>query len=155
MASEAPTTWASGPTTPGHNDTMKPYQGTIDRARAYAAELGPDMALAFDQLTHKTAMVLRAYIAAVYQEGHLFSEVERIQDVMKFYFEDTFGCWGTTWQFLPDQDEANIGNGGLNEERGEWIGNPVYDPAILNLLQELKAQDAHEGTRQANRSQRL
>ncbi|KAG0013642.1 hypothetical protein BGZ81_000916 [Podila clonocystis] len=130
---------------------MKPYQSTIEHARAYASDLGPDMALAFDQLNHKTAMVLRAYIAAVYQEEHVFNEVERVHNAMKLYFEDTFGCWGTTWQFLSDQDDAAIENGGINEERGEWIGNPVYHPAILSLLQEFKAQDELEGTYQANR----
>ncbi|KAG0076675.1 hypothetical protein BGZ93_003905, partial [Podila epicladia] len=56
-------TWASGSTTQDHSHTMKPYQSTVDHACAYAAELGSDMALAFGQLDHKTAMVLRAYIA--------------------------------------------------------------------------------------------
>ncbi|KAG0021724.1 hypothetical protein BGZ82_011263 [Podila clonocystis] len=116
MTTEAPT-WASGLTTQDHNHTMKPYQSTIDRARAYATDPGPDMALASDQLNHKTAMVLRAYFAAVYQEEHMFNEVERVHDAMKPYFEDTFGCWGTTWQFLSDQDDATIENGGVHEER--------------------------------------
>lgn len=53
------------------------------------------MAFAFDQLNHKTAMVLRAYVTAVCQEGHPYSEVERIRDAIKEYFEDTFGCWGS------------------------------------------------------------
>ncbi|KAF9290041.1 hypothetical protein BGZ74_000579 [Mortierella antarctica] len=145
MTSEAPT-WVSRYTTHDHNHTIKPYQSTIDHARAYAAELGPDMALAFDQLNHRTAMVLRAYIAAVYQEGHLFNEVERVQDAMKLYVEDAFGCWGTTWQFLSDQDETTIENSGMNEERGEWIGNPIYDPAILSLLQEFKIRRSPTNT---------
>ncbi|KFH71299.1 hypothetical protein MVEG_01599 [Podila verticillata NRRL 6337] len=147
MTSGAPT-WASGSTIQDHDQIMKPYQDTIVHARAYAAELDPDMSLAFDQLNHKTTMVLRAYITAVYQEGHSYGEIERIQDAMKLYFEDAFGCWGSTWQFLPDQDEATEGS----EERGEWIGNPVYDPAFLSLMQELKAQDQHDGHQTNRRS---
>lgn len=142
MSGAAPTRASGSSTHHDHSSTRKPYQNTVDQARAHAAELGPDMAPAFDQLSHKTALVLRAYVAAVYQEGHSYREIESIRDAMRQYFEDNFRCWGTCWQFLPDQAETTIGTVVVKaEEGGEWVGNPVFDVAFVSLMQELQAQD--------------
>ncbi|KAF8984754.1 hypothetical protein BGZ52_012235, partial [Haplosporangium bisporale] len=130
------------------------YQGTVDQARAYASELDHDLASAFDQLNDKTALVLRAYVGSLCQEGHTYSEIESIRDRMKQYFEDRFQCIGVYWQLLPDQDEARSGDGGLDkdEEQGKWIGNPVFDTAFVSMMQELKYQDENaEETRQVKR----
>ena len=135
-----------------HGRTMKRYHSTIDQARGYATELGPDMVFAFDELSHKTALVLRAYITAVSQEGHSYSEIECIRDAMKQFFEDTFGCRGEDWKFVPDRDEYNLMDEVEGEERGHWIGNPVFDPAFVSMMQELKEQEERsEGARQAKR----
>ncbi|KAG0013640.1 hypothetical protein BGZ81_000914 [Podila clonocystis] len=85
------------------------------------------MALAFDELGHKTALALRTYITAVCQEGHSYCEIEAIRDAMKQYFEDTFGCRGTDWKFVPDRDENSFMDEANDEERGRWMGNPVFD----------------------------
>lgn len=135
-----------------HGHTMKRYHSTIDQAREYAAELGPDMVFAFDELSHKTTLVLRAYITAVSQEGHSYNETEFIRDTMKQFFEDTFGCRGEDWKFVPDRDEYNLIDETEGEERGHWTGNPVFDPAFVSMMQELKEQEERsEGTRQAKR----
>ncbi|KFH71298.1 hypothetical protein MVEG_01598 [Podila verticillata NRRL 6337] len=135
-----------------HSHTKKRYHSTIDQAREYAAELGPGMAFAFDELSHKTALVLHAYITAVSQEGHSYSETEFIRDAMKQFFEDTFGCRGEDWKFVPDRDEYNFIDEAEEEERGHWTGNPVFDPAFASLMQDLKAQEERsEGTRYAKR----
>ncbi|KAF9390983.1 hypothetical protein CPB97_007862 [Podila verticillata] len=137
-----------------HINIRNLLHSAVDQAQAYAAELGPDLALSFDTLSDKTALVLRAFVAAMYQEGHSYGEIEAIRDAMKHYFEDRFRCIGIYWQFLPDQDEATVSEGRIdqNEERGEWIGNPVFDTAFVSLMQELKDQDERsEGARQAKR----
>lgn len=135
-----------------HSHTRKRYHSTIDQAREYATELGPDMASAFDELSHKTALVLRAYVAAVCQEGHSYSETEAIRDAMKQYFEDTFGCRGADWKFVPDRDEYSFMDEANDEERGHWTGNPVFDPVFVSTMQELKAQEERsQGARQAKR----
>ncbi|KAG0094482.1 hypothetical protein BGZ93_007150 [Podila epicladia] len=131
-----------------HNNsqTKKPYLATIDQARAFAAELGPELTLAFDHLSHKTALVLRAYITAVYQEGHSYNEIENIRDAMRQYFEDKFGCLGDRWQFLPDEDRILIDGVEIKvENQGEWIGNPVFDTAFVDTMRELKTQDDKVG----------
>lgn len=80
-------TWVPGSTFhDSHNLGRKPYQDTVDQARAYAIELGPDLASAFDHLSGKTALVLRAYVGSLCQEGHTYSEVESIRGMMKLYF---------------------------------------------------------------------
>ncbi|KAF9296420.1 hypothetical protein BGZ74_010337 [Mortierella antarctica] len=33
------------------------------------------------------------------------------------------------------------GNDDVDEERGEWIGNPVYATAFVSMMQELKDQE--------------
>ncbi|KAG0360237.1 hypothetical protein BG005_011133 [Podila minutissima] len=145
---------ASGSTSHHDNSqTKRPYQGTIDQARAYAAGLGSELALAFDHPSHKTALVLRAYIAAVYQEGHSYNEIETIRDAMRQYFEDRFGLWGDSWQFLPDQDRVAIEGVEIKaEDQGEWIGNPVFDTEFVDMMRELKTQDDKVGaTRQPKR----
>ncbi|KAF9290040.1 hypothetical protein BGZ74_000578 [Mortierella antarctica] len=110
------------------------------------------MASAFDELSHKTALVLRAYVAAVCQEGHSYSETEAIRDAMKQYFEDTFGCRGADWKFVPDRDEYSFMDEANDEERGHWTGNPVFDPVFVSTMQELKAQEEKsQGARQAKR----
>lgn len=135
-----------------HSHTKKRYHSTIDQAREYAAELGPGMAFAFDELSHKTALVLHAYITAVSQEGHSYSETESIRDAMKQFFEDTFGCRGEDWKFVPDREEHNFTDEAEEEERGHWTGNPVFDPAFASLMQDLQAQEERsEGPRQAKR----
>ncbi|KAG0034910.1 hypothetical protein BGZ81_002317 [Podila clonocystis] len=147
-------TWTNRSPTHDHSHPTKSYQSTVDQARAFAAELGPDLALAFDKLSGKTAMVLRAYVADVFQEGHPYSKVKSIRDAMKQYFEDRFYCWGAYWQFLHDQDEEMFGEGedDIDEERGEWIGNPVYATEFVSMMQELKDQsEKEEGTHQAKR----
>ncbi|KFH73988.1 hypothetical protein MVEG_01201 [Podila verticillata NRRL 6337] len=152
--SRATLTWANRSTIFNtHSNTRQKYQSTVDQARAYAAELGPDLALAFDTLSNKTALALRAFVAAMYQEGHSYGEIENIRDAMKQYFEDRFLCIGTYWQFLPDEYEATIDNEGLDkdEERGEWIGNPIFDKAFVDMMQELKDQDERSDTCQAKR----
>ncbi|KAG0335891.1 hypothetical protein BG000_007145, partial [Podila horticola] len=152
--SEATPTGASGSNTHlNHSNTGRPYQSTVDQARAYAAELGPDLASAFDQLSDKTALILRAYIASVFQEGHSYSEIESVRDAMKQYFEDKFGCWGSSWKWLPDQDQAMVDGVVIKiEEQGEWIGNPVYDAEFVRLMQGLQVQDKKaKKTRQAKR----
>ncbi|KAF8928772.1 hypothetical protein BGZ52_002930, partial [Haplosporangium bisporale] len=94
--SRATLTWANRSTIFNtHSNTRQKYQSTVDQARAYAAELGPDLALAFDTLSNKTALALRAFVAAMYQEGHSYGEIENIRDAMKQYFEDRFLCIGT------------------------------------------------------------
>ncbi|KAG0334829.1 hypothetical protein BG000_008013 [Podila horticola] len=133
--SGATLTLATGSAVPSnHRNNRKPYQSTVDQARAYAAELGPDLASAFDQLSDKTALALRAYVASVFQEGHSYSEIESIRDAMRQYLEDKFHCLGAYWQFLPDQDVAAIGG---DEKQGEWIGNPVFDTAFVSMMQEI------------------
>jgi len=55
---------------------------------------------------------------------------------------------------LPDQYKATIDKKGVDKdkERGEWIGDPVFDTAFVNMIQELKDQDGRsERTRQAKR----
>ncbi|KFH73966.1 hypothetical protein MVEG_01179 [Podila verticillata NRRL 6337] len=153
--SEGALAWANVSTLlNNHIDTRKKYQGTVDHARAYAAELDPDLASALGTLSDKTVLVLREYVRAMFQEGHSYSEIEDIRDAMKQYFDDTFRCIGTYWLFLPGQGEAMGGEGNTNKEekRGEWIGNPVYDAEFVSLMQELKGHDERsEGTRQAKR----
>ncbi|KAF9390091.1 hypothetical protein CPB97_009988 [Podila verticillata] len=152
--SRATLTWANGSTILNkHSNTRQKYQSTVDQARAYAAELGPDLALAFDTLSNKTALVLRAFVAAMYQEGHSYSEIDDIWGAMKHYFEDTFHCFGTYWQFLPDQSKVTIIEGEMSkdDERGEWIGNPVFDKVFVGMMQDLKDQDERSDTRQAKR----
>jgi len=148
-------TWTNGSNVVNnHINIRHQHQNTIDQALAYAAELGPDLVLAFDTLSNKTTLVLRAFVAAMYQEGHSYSDIEDIRDTMKQYFEDRFLCIGTYWQFLTDQDEVMVssGNNDKDEERGEWIGNPVFDTAFVSMMQELKDQDERlEGIRQAKR----
>ncbi|KFH74011.1 hypothetical protein MVEG_01224 [Podila verticillata NRRL 6337] len=148
-------TWANGSSViNNHAPIRKLVHNTVDLALAYAAELEPDLALSFDTLSDKTALVLRAFVAAMYQDGHSYGEIEDIRDAMKHYFEDKFRCIGIYWQFLPDECEATIDNEGLDkdEERGEWIGNPVFDTAFVSMMQELKDQDERsEGARQAKR----
>ncbi|KAF9374299.1 hypothetical protein CPC16_001387 [Podila verticillata] len=69
-------------------------------------------------------MVLRAYVTAVCQEGHTYIEAERIRDAMK-------------------------GN-----KHGEWIGDPVFDKAFVNLMQKLKVQPKKsDGTQQSSGGQ--
>lgn len=132
---------------------MKPYQSTVDQAREYAATCGSDCAAAFDRLSRTTTLVLRAYIATMYQGDRSFSKVECIRDAMKEYFEDAFGCWGTGWQFVPDRDNTMMeANEDKHNEQGEWIGNPVFDEDFVNLMQELKTQDEKlQGTQKAKR----
>lgn len=136
-----------------HISSRKQHHSTIDQARAFAAELGPDLELALDQLSNKTALVLHAYVLALHQEGHSYDEIEEIRDAMKKYFDDTFRCFGTNWQFLPDQDEASVGDGGMDkdERSGEWIGNPAFDTAFVSLMQELKDQEERSNARPAKR----
>ncbi|KAI9234045.1 MAG: hypothetical protein BYD32DRAFT_385899, partial [Podila humilis] len=134
----------------------KPYRDIVDQARAYAKELGPDLASAFDHLSDKTPLVLRAYIGSLCQEGHTYSKVECIRSAMKQYFEDEFHCFGTYWQFVPHQGTATIGYGDegndKDEERGEWIGNPTFDIAFVSMMHELQEQEERsEGTHQAKR----
>ncbi|KAG0094484.1 hypothetical protein BGZ93_007152 [Podila epicladia] len=124
-----------------YSHTRKRYHSTIDQAREYATELGPDMVSAFDELSHKSALVLRAYISAVCQEGHSYSETEAIRDAMKQYFEDTFGCRGADWKFVPDRDENSFMDEANDEERGHWIGNLVFDSVFVSTMLQLKAQE--------------
>ncbi|KAG0339228.1 hypothetical protein BG000_002597 [Podila horticola] len=151
--SGTPLPWTSGSTARNDRHPRKPYQSTVDQAREYAAACGPDSASVFDQLSHTTALVLRAYVAAMYQKDRSFSKIESIRDAMKEYFEDAFGCWGTGWQFVPDHDETKIeAEQDKDSEQGEWIGNPVFDKAFVDLMQELKAQDGKpEGTQEVKR----
>lgn len=134
---------------PTQNRARKRYLSTIDQAREYAADLGPDMAYAFDELSHRTALVLRAYVTAVYQEGHSYRETESIRDAMKQHFEDSFGCQDADWVFVPDHDEYTIDGA---EDRGRWVGNPVFDATFVSLMQELKTrEDILFGAPQAQR----
>ncbi|KAG0339744.1 hypothetical protein BG000_001420, partial [Podila horticola] len=135
--------------TPTHNSARKRYLSTIDQAREYAADLGPDMAFAFDELSHRTALVLRAYVTAVYQEGHSYRETESICDAMKQHFEDSFGCQDADWVFVPDHDEYTTDGA---EDRGQWVGNPVFDATFVSLMQELRMrEDISFGASQAQR----
>ncbi|KAG0021727.1 hypothetical protein BGZ82_011266 [Podila clonocystis] len=71
---------------------------------------------------------------------------------MKQYFEDTFGCRGADWKFVPDRDEYGFMDEANDEERGHWIGNPIFDPVFVSTMQELKAQkDISQGAYQAKR----
>ncbi|KAF9301725.1 hypothetical protein BGZ74_006341 [Mortierella antarctica] len=80
-------------------------------------------------------MVLRAYITAVYQEGHSYREAESIRDAMKQHSENSFGCQEADWVFVPDHDEYTTE---VDEERGQWLGNPVFDATFVSLMQGLK-----------------
>ncbi|KAI9237076.1 MAG: hypothetical protein BYD32DRAFT_487596 [Podila humilis] len=63
---------------------------------------------------------------------------------MKQYFEDTFGCCGAMWQFVPDEgkDEASSKEDEERDnERGQWTGNPVFDKDFVRLMHQLKEAD--------------
>ncbi|KAG0025848.1 hypothetical protein BGZ82_009811 [Podila clonocystis] len=154
MISGAAPTWVFGSSTDDHSHTTERYHSAIDQARTFAAELGPDFASAFDKLSHKTALVLRAYVVTLHQEGHSYHEIKDVRDTMRQYFDNALDCCGTDWQFLPDSYEIMVAeeNEDKDVERGEWIGNPVFDSSFINMMQEIQLQDKRaDGSRLAKR----
>lgn len=67
MSGAAPP-WVFGSSTDNRSRAGKRHHSTTDQARTFAVELGPELASAFDILSHKTALVLRAYVASLHQE---------------------------------------------------------------------------------------
>lgn len=144
MSGEAQAQASVPPIHDNHSHATKPYNSSGEQAQQYAAELEPATASAFTELSHTTTLVLREYFSAIYQEGHSYTQIKGLRDAMKQYFEDTFGCCGTMWQFVPDEgkDEASSKEDEERDgERGQWKGNPVFDKDFVRLMHQLKEAD--------------
>ncbi|KAG0335558.1 hypothetical protein BG004_008401 [Podila humilis] len=115
----------------------KAYQGTVDKARKVAAYLGPELENVFDTPNKDTALVLRYFVAEVYKKTNSYLAVETIRINMRDYFQDRFNCTNTRWQFIPGSDDDVLGSD-PKTELGKWAGNPVYDSAFVDMMQDFK-----------------
>ncbi|KAJ7247425.1 hypothetical protein B0H12DRAFT_1072938 [Mycena haematopus] len=88
---------------------------------------------AFDKITAKTPLALRALVA--YKCEHLkcgFSSAEGIRSAFKDYFERVRGCQGDFWKY--------------NSETKKWEGNPVLESGFKTYYESLKNRDNRTGT---------
>lgn len=143
-------------TPPRSPDQLVMIEDLADHTKASLinrAIFGSNMAYAFDQLCRKkkSTLVMHAYVAALYKEGHSFGDIESILGSLLQYFEEAVDCWGGGCVFVPNTKASIIRGRVKIEEPGETIGHPVFDGEFTNSRKDFKAHgERSEGFNSTN-----